>query len=320
MARVGKTTLKLRRAVNTKCQQCKNKEERKDFADDALCPILSVMDGLAVRCVGDWAEHKIFRLSQYFGIFAKGMRKRWKGLNYVEICSGPGRCVIRRTSEEIDGTALAILNHPRRDLLAKALFIDLDERVVFALNERIRQKGLSERAEALIGDYRDPEKITELLARLPTNCLNLVFIDPTKCDVPFKTVERIAAVTENVDLIINVSVGTDIGRNLGRAVLDPAFQETKNRYEEFLGDQNFFLRPDVKKVAALGDIEKLRRIFSDAYSSRLDTLGFIHRDVRPVLHYYYLLFASRHPKGLDFWQKACAISPQGQREFNFERN
>jgi three-Cys-motif partner protein len=317
MARASKTKLDLRRITNVKCQQCNNREERKEFAEEDLCKILSVQDGLAVRCVGEWAEHKIYRLIQYFGIFARGMRNRWEGLNYVEICSGPGRCVVRNTSEEIDGTALAILNHPSRDFLSKALFIDLDEKVVNALNTRIAQLGLQDKARAVIGDYKNPEATANLLETLPPNALNLVFIDPTQCDVPFETVQKILSVTQNVDLIVNVSIGTDISRNLRQAVLDPAFQGVRGKYENFLGDADFFLRSDVKEAAQQNDIERLRRMFFGAYSAKLEELGFKHHDAREVLHYYYLLFASRHAKGLEFWQKACKYSPEGQKEFGF---
>ena len=317
MARASKTALDLHRATNDGCQQCSNREKRKEFSEDDLCKIPSIDDGEAVRCVGDWAEHKIYRLVQYFQIFVIGMYKRWNGLNYVEICSGPGRCIVRDNAEEIDGTALVILNHPRRDFLAKALFIDLNEKVVNALNTRIAKLSLQAKAEAVIGNYKNPDAIASLLKGLPSNNLNLVFIDPTQCDVPFETVKKIVEVTQNVDLIINVSIGTDISRNLRQAVVDPAFLNVRRKYEQFLGDDRFFEREDVKAAAQLGNIERLRSIFSEAYSAQLDALGFAHRDTREVLHYYYLLFASRSAKGLEFWQKACTYAPDGQKELNF---
>jgi hypothetical protein len=43
---------------------------------------------------------KIFHLIQYFGIFTIGMKSKWQGnINYIEICSGPGRCVNRENGE-----------------------------------------------------------------------------------------------------------------------------------------------------------------------------------------------------------------------------
>jgi hypothetical protein len=129
------------------------------------------------------------RLVKYFGIFASGMKNAWKGLNYVEICSGPGRCITRDNRTEMDGTALSIVTHPVFPQLKKALFIDASVQVVEALNH-----------------------------------------------------------------------------------------------------------------------------FMDEYLSSLNREGYIYTDFRPVEHYYHLLFASRSPKGLEFWLKACSIAPNNQRE------
>ena len=103
--------LDLRDCQHPKCGG-KGCHQRNTVDSDGLCThTLSAQDNLPVRCVGEWAYDKIYRLVQYFGIFAGGMSNRWKGLNYVEICSGPGRCLMREERTEIDGTALAIIHH-----------------------------------------------------------------------------------------------------------------------------------------------------------------------------------------------------------------
>ena len=104
------------------------------FIENGLCTQTnSVLDSLPVRGVGPWAYDKIYRLVQYFGIFANGMKNQCKGLNYVEICSGPGL--------EIDGTALSIITHPVFPELRKALFVDASVQVVEALTARIANTG-----------------------------------------------------------------------------------------------------------------------------------------------------------------------------------
>ena len=309
--------LELRRMVNVSCQEYLKRGNWDDLEKEGFPTIKAALDGLPVRCVGEWAEDKIYRLSQYFGIFAQGMHIRWRGLNYIEICSGPGRCVIKGSIEEIDGTSLAILNHKNIGRLCTALFIDVDKTAVDALNKRIQALNVSSKAKAVMGDYRDSDQIASLLKTLPANCLNLVFIDPTHCEVPFETVEAIVQVMENVDLIVNVSMGTDINRNLARAILESGWGKTRKKYELFLGDENFFNREDVINVAKNEEPEKLRRLFSEFYKTKLAALGFVHSDWRPIKHYYYLLFASRARKGLEFWLKACTYSPDGQKELNF---
>ena len=293
----------------------KNCPERDNIDADGLCThTMSATDGLPVRCVGDWAYDKIYRLVQYFGIFAGGMSNRWKGLNYVEICSGPGRCLMREERTEIDGTALAIIHHGQFAKLQKAIFIDASPRVVDILNQRIKALGASHKAEAVRGDYGDAPGISRILNNLPDSCLNLVFIDPTECDVPFQTIQRIVAHLQNADLLINVALGTDVTRNIVPAILSPTHKTARAKYERFLGIPGFCAQPEVVELAKRADHDDLRRKFADTYHQKLKGEGYQYTDVRPVKHYYYLLFASRSPKGIEFWQKACTYSPDNQKE------
>jgi three-Cys-motif partner protein len=290
--------------------------EREGLDDDGLCThTSSKLDGLPVRCVGDWAYHKIYRLVQYFGIFANGMKNRWGGrLNYVEICSGPGRCITRGDHTELDGTALAVVQSPHFKELRKAILIDASPRVVEILNQRIKALGASHTADAVVGDYGDAPGLCRILDRLPDSCLNLVFIDPTNCDVPFTTIQRVVAHLQNTDLLINVALGTDVNRNLVRAIQLANHQAARAKYEGFLGTAGFCSQPDIVELAKRKDHDDLRRKFADTYHQKLRGEGYRYTDVRPVKHYYYLLFASRSPKGLEFWQKACTYSPDNQKQ------
>jgi three-Cys-motif partner protein len=304
--------------LNDACQLCKNKTERKQFEEDDHCgEVLSVVDGFPVRCVGEWAYDKIYRLVQYFGIFAQGMHNKW-GINYIEICSGPGRCILRERGEEINGTALAILKDSRFNFVNQALFIDRGSKVVAALNDRISKIGFGHKAKAVIGDYTDQDALLVELEKLKPNCLNLVFIDPTECNVPFETIRAIATHLKNVDFIINVAGGTDVTRNLIPSILDVAFKKARAKYESFLGCVKFFEQAEVRNAAKHKRLPVLRKLFAEQYKKELEGLGYCYTDARPVRHYYYLLFASRSPKGLEFWQKACTYSPDGQKEFILE--
>jgi hypothetical protein len=127
----------LRQRSHAECLKL-DRSEREGSDADGLCPnIKSVLDGQPVRCVGEWAYDKIYRLVQYFGIFAGGMKKQWDALNYIEIASGPGRCIIREDCMEMDGTALAIARNPQFAALKKAIFIDASPRVIAILKQRL---------------------------------------------------------------------------------------------------------------------------------------------------------------------------------------
>jgi hypothetical protein len=115
----------LRSSQNSGCITKCNRDDRKLVTEDDICLLtLSVLDSGPVRCVGDWAYEKIHWLTRYFDIFSTGMRDHWEGLNYIEICSGPGRCILRESGEEVDGTALSIINSSSFAIISKGLFID----------------------------------------------------------------------------------------------------------------------------------------------------------------------------------------------------
>jgi len=306
--------LDLRQQLHRGCQQSDAAELEVTDRDGLCRTLVSELDGLPLRSVGEWAYDKIYRLVQYFGIFAGGMKDQWDGLNYIEIGSGPGRCIIRDDCTEMDGTALAVSRSKHFSSLKSAIFADASARVVGILNQRLSRLKLETKAKAVVGDYEDSSSLRDILRRLPERSLNFVFIDPTECDVPFSTIEQIVGQLRNADLLINVALGTDVNRNIVPAILSPTHVKAREKYERFLGTSGFCARPDVIEMAQRGDHEELRRKFAEAYNERLGELGYVHTDIRRVRHYYYLLFASRNPKGLEFWLKSCRIAPDDQRE------
>jgi three-Cys-motif partner protein len=305
---------------NSKCLVGCNKDDRKSTTDDDICKIaVSDVDGLQVRCVGEWAFKKIYHVSRLFHIFAVGMKDKWRGnTNYVEICCGPGRCINRETGMELEGSSLSIVNNKAFPFLGRAVFVDNNPQVVEALRKRIDLVGKSARVEAHVGDYNDPSGIRRVLESLPERSLNLVFVDPTDCSVPFATIKHIKESLNNVDLIVNLAIGTDLKRNLEAAILDPKFQIAKEKYTRFLGKPDYFLREDTMRYATEGNTRRLAELFFEEYKDNLRELGYHHFDALRVQHYYYLVFASGDERGLEFWKKARAKGPEGQYEFDLD--
>lgn len=295
------------------CRRCPRDE--RDL-DNGLCTkTTSILDNMPVRCVGSWQYNKIYLLTRYFDIFTKGMKGRWKGLNYIEICSGPGRCIQRDTGEEIDGTAMSILRQPGYQFTTKAVFFDYDKAVIDTLGKRVCTLDAAKKATVMEGDYHNADGICDYLSSFPKDHLNLCFIDPTHCEVPFATIRRIIETLRSVDIIINVAIGTDIARNLPNAILSPdKFRAVRKKYENFLGLDTFFSASKVVAAAKTDRDEELRRLFIQAYMNQFEQLGYVYADQRPVEHYYVLLFLSKHKTGLSFWRKANSVGPDNQRE------
>ncbi len=307
----------LKTVLNPKCHKGCNHEKRDEITDNELCiDAISMVDNLPIRCVGEWAIHKIYMLVQYFGIFSQGMKRKWGGkLNYIEICSGPGRCINRKMGEEFNGTALAIIEHPAYQNIGKALFFDANEQVVSILNQRIESRGIRN-AKALLGDFfNDSDLCMKIRQEVEPDGLNLVFIDPTDCSVPFQLVKSIKRLLSNTDLIINLASMTDFNRNVGNALLNPErFSKLINKYDRFLGHTGFFIDDKNIELAQKKSFLELRRKFRTAYTENLKIIGYQYFDFTSVNGFYDILFATGHEKGLEFWKKAQAIGYDGQRK------
>ncbi|MBP5234339.1 MAG: three-Cys-motif partner protein TcmP [Planctomycetes bacterium] len=297
---------------NPNCKRCSNSESRQTDKDGLCTIIKSVVDGMPLRCVGKWANNKIYYLLQYFQIFAQGMHKKWGKLRYVEICSGPGRCSTRDGKEQ-DGTALSIVKNERFDLLADAIFIDYSPNVIGILKERFKAVGKLEHAHAIVGDYNDQSSIVNALQEFSPNSLTLCFIDPTDCSLPFEAIRSIVKATSGkCDFLISFFDELDFHRNAVNATLDDSFGKLREKYERFLGTSDFFSREEVIAAAKAGKHDVLSQMFRNQYCSALNGIGLSYQDWKQVKNYYKLLFVSQHPKGLEFWKKASKLDPEGQ--------
>ncbi len=308
----------LKFAQNYNCTTSCNNIQRKKVTENDLCTIVnSVADSLPVRCVGEWAIEKIYLLYQYFGIFTFGMKNKWpNAINYIEICSGPGRCIQRKSGKEFNGTALSIIDHKAFNYLNKAIFFDFNQSVVDSLNTRILNRNIN-KAKAFVGDYNKPNIICDIISK-EINCksLTLVFIDPTDCSVPFKLIRNINYTINKVDFIINLASGTDFNRNIKNAIQRNQ-QKTISKYSKFLGSIDYFR--DIKNISASeqGNHTFLRNSFREYYKNSMKDIGYNHFDFTRIKNYYDILFASKDPKGIEFWKKATSTTFNGQKEIPF---
>lgn len=307
------TRIDIKDTLNSSCTRKCNKQKRKEVTEEDLCTEkVSEIDNLPVRCVGAWAIQKIHHLVQYFTIFSLGMKDKWDGkINYIEICSGPGRCINRETGYEFNGTSLCIVQSEACKHLKQAMFFDYNQKVVSTLNARINANN-TPNAQALIGDYNNPNKIcSDIINATKGIGLYLVFIDPTDCSVPFSLLQTLKNRLRNIDFIVNFAIGTDFNRNIGNAIQSPdTHQNVIKKYKSFLGSDDFFNNPQIKTASP----RDLRLMFREAYVNSLRKIGYKHFDFKHIENYYDLVFASSHEKGLEFWKKANTIQFDGQRQ------
>lgn len=149
-------------------------------------------------------------------------------------------------------------------------------------------------------------------AELPSRGLGLAFIDPTGISqISFDTVRTLTS-GRQIDLIINFPEGMGIRMNLHQYT-----QTEMNALDRFMGSARWKERYKQSPTSfhqACTEIAK-------EYLDNLGSLGYVALDSDwiPVKTdqntlLYYLLFASKNPRGNDFWRKIKRIGPHGQRE------
>lgn len=267
-------------------------------------------DGLPVRSSGAWVEEKLYYLRHYLDIFSVAMKNKWGGsLYYIDMFAGPGRCRIRESEKELDGSPLIALEFD----FAKYYFFEADPSCFHALKARVKEPAPHkfDQVEIFPGDCNDRIK----QADLPSGGLGVAFIDPTGiAPISFETVRRLAQ-GRQLDLIINFSEGMGIRMNLYQ------YTETdKNALSRFVGSERWKSRYQESPAS----FDQVCSEIAKEYLANLASLGYlaVDSDWIPVRTdnnalLYYLLFASKDPRGNDFWRKIKRISPYGQRELPF---
>jgi three-Cys-motif partner protein len=261
-------------------------------------------DGLPARETGPWVNEKKYYLERYLTISTKGVGPKWNGkLAYVDLFSGPGRSIIRGSGEEVDGSPLVALTCS----FASYVFVDTTE-VLATLKQRLRNHPRFLSITFIPGDCN--EVIEKVRAALPPDHLTLAFVDPTGLQIHFSTIQRLVT-GRSVDLLMTIQFGMGILMNLHQYSRSDGETLTA-----FLGDDSW--RADVKAGATPSAIG--HRIL-DRYLNQLRKLGYdtvadreipIRNDQNLLL--YFMVLASRHPRGHDFWKKATEIAPSGQRK------
>jgi three-Cys-motif partner protein len=264
-------------------------------------------DGLLARNSGIWAKEKLYYLEHYLDIFSVGMKKKWPGkLYYVDLFAGPGRCKIRDNGEEMDGSPLIALKFH----FDKYYFFEADPQCYSALEKRAMSRAPEKQNKIVLVPGDCNEEIDRV--KPASSGLGLAFIDPTGLS-PFRF-ETLRKLTTNrkIDLIINFHEGMGIRMNMHQYMA-----KEDSVLDAFVGSSRW--REDIKEAPA--SMDQVCQTITKEYRDNLRSLDYEIVDGAQVpiktqsnVLLYYLLFASKDPKGNEFWRKIGAIGPHGQRQ------
>ena len=294
---------------------CK-KEHCKDSSGN--CTVYG-SDGLPVQCVGPWVEDKYFFLERYLIASSEARRKFADKGNavFVDLFSGPGRCIIENENREIDSGGLRAL---------KAVPVLFNEYHYFDIS-KVNIGALKKRVDASIchvecGDSN--ELVNILVAKLLQKSYryHFAFVDPFGPDgLKFNTLRELAKLNR-MDMLIHFPIGA-IKRNL------KAWGKSSSPIlDEFLGTDIW--RQKIKNLPT-GEIF---RTLVDIFTEQLKSIGYPDEGLKLVsseesfhaglptvpirntknVKLYVLILASKHALAQKIWNSVIKISPKGQKE------
>lgn len=274
---------------------------------EELCDLVREDDGLLVREVGSWTEHKLLLWHRYLEITTVAMRSNpaWSGLVYVDLFCGPGVCVTREGGKRLPGSPI-LAAHAARPF-DRLLLVDKHGPTANACRERILRGPAAKYARVWEADSADV--IDEVCAEIPKKSLTLAFVDPTDLGLSFSSLEALAT-QRRVDFLLYFADAIDLNRNVDRYV-----NEEASKIDRMLGSKVDW-RGELRKLPSL-DLNKVRELFlrllTDRLRSQLGYEGFRAVPIHgPKGLMYSLLYASKHPLGVKFWDSVSLVEPGGQ--------
>lgn len=296
---------------SSECDRCTNREERKKHEIEGYCNVVDCDDNLQIRCVGDWGKDKVTFLRMYVSIVAQAMKSKFNKINYIEICSGPGRCVDNHNYNLFDGSPLTVLTCDNAKYISNFLFIDYDNKTIDILKQRVKiskrvNQEIKDKSKMIIGDYTKPkELINKIKKEIPQqyNTLNIFFIDPTSFEVPFELYREILNQFIKVDFIINFPIGMDLNRNICKAIKIPNSTVFK-KYQLAVPYPNKLKSAEYQTLAFHNEnYELVNKIKTDILKD-FGKYGFCHTMSYKIKNYYELIYFTKEKIGLKFWEIA----------------
>lgn len=264
-------------------------------------------DGLLIPEIGRWGKAKYHFLRRYLELFSTGMKNHWSKRYYIDLFAAAGIARVRGTSELV--ATSAIVAAQVKDRFSRLVLCEKDPERAEALAKRLENFPQPQEPIVVCGDAND--RVHELVSHVPVNrSLAVTFADPFGLHLDFEAIRAVAE--RRSDLIVLLPDRMDALRNWATYYLD----NPESNLDRFMGESGW------RDVLAEATTNMAAQRLRDRYIERLQTLGYEHFGYERIKNnhgaeIYVLVFASKHRRGLDFWEKAKSVDEGGQRTFDF---
>ncbi|WEZ82181.1 three-Cys-motif partner protein TcmP [Rhizobium sp. 32-5/1] len=256
--------------------------------------------------VGSWAKQKHEYLVRYLDI-SRGVRKNFVGpdkggTTYIDLFCGPGRAVVRKSGEFIDGSCVAAWKKSVEGgaPFSKVHIADSDEERLHLAEKRLRALG----APVVTHLGRATDTVKVIVKQVNAYGLHFAFVDPFNLGAfDFAIVNELARL-KRIDMLVHVSK-MDLQRNLGMNIRDQqtAFNSFAPGWKEGI---------DLTQAQS-----KIRRHVFEYWRGLVSKSGIAtsdHVDMKLITGsknqpLYWLLLAAKHELAHRFW-KTASVSDQ----------
>jgi three-Cys-motif partner protein len=264
-------------------------------------------DNLVVEVVGSWARDKLELLTDY--VFASGgARKKYQqsGAAFIDPFCGPGRSVVRGTSQYFDGSPVAAF---KRSLESAGRFTavkvsDGDPELLAIADKRLIALG------APVQTFAGPANsaIPKIVQSLNPNGLHLAFLDPYNLSsLSFSLFAELAKL-KRIDVIAHVSV-SDLQRNAARYA-----EKDYEQFDQFAPGWRNQVGTDMGKAA-------FRAAILAYWSKKVSGLGLPQAKHWELIsgeqgqRLYWLILLARHPLAHNLWNKVSSAANEPKFDF-----
>jgi len=264
-------------------------------------------DGFPREIVGPWVQDKYIRLAKYVGISravrAKFIGRGKAGATFIDLYSGPGRVRIRGEKQAIHGSPLVAWHEAvdRGAPYTQVHVADADPKLLVAVETRLRN------AAAPVFAETGPavETVDRVIRKLNPHALHFAFLDPYNLgDLPFEIIRKLATL-KRTDILIHVSIH-DLQRNLRRYIKNQ--NSPLDSFAPGWRDKVDVERSDKMVRAKILEYWKSLLVAESMATTETDELIVGTKKQR----LYWLAFAARHERALEFWEKIRNIGGDRQ--------
>jgi three-Cys-motif partner protein len=254
------------------------------------------MNDIGSRDSGPWVRDKLERIKRFIEIFSVGMKNKWNGnLSLIDLFGGHGTNRVRGEDTVLAGTSLIAATRSEFKAIAVC-----EENSEAAQNLR-KHLAADTRIKIFEGDCNN--QVNAIRNCIPNNSLTLAIADSNGMQLTMATVQSLSE-NRKVDWIIFVSIqALHLNLEHWRSKVD---SKTIDAFFGSDGWREIFERSGGIASKATPELLNLYKRTMESFGYRFFGTSEIIRSDQNNLPLYCLLYASKNPKGEEFWNKSMA--------------